>query len=363
MSKKLIKTKEQQFLATLLNTPSPTGFEYTGQKVWLEYIADYVDDTYVDTYGTGVAVINPDADYKVVIEAHCDEIGRYVNYITDNGLIHVIRNGGSDHLIAPSKKVNIWTKDGPIEGVFGRPAIHTRRSKDGKPEETPKVENITLDCGALSREEVQEMGIHVGCAVTYQDTFSVLNNRYYMGRALDNRIGGFMIAQVARLLYENKDTLNFWLYIVNSVQEEIWLRWAQMIADSICPDIAIITDVCHDTTTPMIKKEVEWHTEWGKGPVLSYAPAVHNKLRDHLISVAKTHQIAFQRMAASTYTGTDTDAFAYTRGGIASTLISLPLRYMHTTVEMARIDDVEWTIRLMYETVKSLKGNETWKYL
>lgn len=363
MSKKMFTKSDMVFLENLINTPSPTWFEYTGQKVWLEYIADYVDDTYVDTYGTGVAVINPDADYKVVIEAHCDEIGRYVNYITDNGLIHVIRNGGSDHLVAPSKKVNIWTKHGPVEAIFWWPAIHTRRSRDSsKPEETPKVENITLDCGALSREEVEKMGIHVGCAVTYQDTFSVLNDRYYMGRALDNRIGWFMIAQVARLLHENKDILNFWLYIVNSVQEEIWLRGAEMIAHSIKPDIAIVTDVCHDTTTPMIKKEIEWHTEWGKWPVLSYAPAVHNKLRDHLITVAEKNKIAFQRMAASTHTGTDTDAFAYTRGGIASTLISLPLRYMHTTVEMVRIDDVEDTVRLMYETVKSLKGNEDWKY-
>lgn len=359
--KKMITKKDEAFLKNLINTPSPTGFEYTGQKVWLEYIADYVDDTYVDTYGTGVAVINPDADYKVVIEAHCDEISRYVNYITDTGLIHVIRNGGSDHLIAPSKKVDIRTAKGPVEAVFWWPAIHTRRGKDK--EETPKVENITLDCGAITREEVEKMGIHVGCVVTYQDTFSILNDRYYVGRALDNRVGGFMIAQVARLLHQNKDKLNFWLYIVNSVQEEIWLKWAHMIADSINPDVAIITDVCHDTTTPMIKKEIEWHTEWGKGPVLSYAPSVHNKLRDHLIHVANESKIDFQRMAASTWTGTDTDAFAYTKGGIASALISLPLRYMHTTVEMVRIEDVESTIALMYQTVKSLRGGEDWRYL
>jgi putative aminopeptidase FrvX len=201
-----ITKKDEKFFEQLINTPSPTGYEYTGQKVWMDYIRPYVDIINVDHYGTAVGVINPDANYKVVIEAHCDEISWYVNYITDNGLIHVIRNGGSDHLIAPSKTVNIWTDNGPVRAVFGRPAIHTRK---GDKEETPKVENITLDCGATTKKEVEELGIYVGCVVTYDDVFHILNDRYYVGRALDNRAGGFMIAQVARLLHENDVTLPF----------------------------------------------------------------------------------------------------------------------------------------------------------
>ena len=359
-TKSLLTPTSIDFLETLINTPSPTGHEYTGQKIRLDYITKYVDTTRTDIYGTAVAVINPIAKYKVVIEAHCDEISRYVNYITDNGLIYVIRNGGSDHLTAPSKRVNIRTPKWPVKALFGWPAIHTRKPLDK--EETPKVENITLDCGCTSKAEVEKLGIFVGCVITYEDKFMILNEKYFVGRALDNRAGWFMIAEVARLLTENKKTLPFGLYIVNSVQEEIWLRGAEMIADSISPDVAIVTDVCHDTSTPMIKKEIEGETLCGKWPVLSYAPAVHNKLRDHLISVAEKNKIWFQRMASSRSTGTDTDAFAYSKWGIPSVLISLPLRYMHTTVEMVHQDDVSQIINLIYQTLLTLKASQSRKY-
>jgi putative aminopeptidase FrvX len=264
----------------------------------------------------------------VVIEAHSDEISWYVNYISDNGLIYVIRNGGSDHQIAPSKWVNIHTKKGIVEGVFGWPAIHTR--KPGK-EENPKLENIFIDIGAKDKKEVEEMGVHVGCVITYPDSFKVLNKNQFVCRALDNRAGGFMIAQVARLLKENNIELPFGLYITNSVQEEIGLRGAEMITQRIKPNAAIITDVCHDTTTPMISKIEQGESKIGDGPVISYAPAIHHIIRERIIEAAEENEIPFQRHASSRYTGTDTDAFAYSNGGVASALISLPLRYMHTT--------------------------------
>ena len=180
---------------------------------------------------------------------------------------------------------------------------------------------------------------------------------------MDNRAGGFMIAQVARLLKANKKKLNFTLHIVNSVQEEIGLRWAEMIANRLNPDVAIVTDVCHDTSTPMIKKEKEGDTKCGLWPVLSVWPSVQNNLRNLIEATATKHKLPFQRLAASRWTGTDTDAFAYAQFGIASALISLPLRYMHTTVEMVHQDDVENTIRLMYESVCALKKGEDFKYI
>lgn len=360
MTKKSILTeKSLDFLERYLNNASPTGYEWEGQKLWMEYLKPYVDTFITDTYGTAVGVINPDAPYKVVIEGHSDEISWYVNYITDNGLLYVIRNGGSDHQIAPSKWVDIHTKNGIVKGVFGWPAIHTR--KNGK-EETPKLENIFIDIGAKNKEEVEEMGVHVGCVITYPDTFQVLNKDKFVCRAIDNRAGGFMIAEVARLLKENKKELPFGLYITNSVQEEIGLRGAEMITQTIKPNVAIVTDVCHDTTTPMINKITEGHTEMGKGPVISYAPAVQNKLRERIIETAEANKIPFQRMAASRFTGTDTDAFAYSNGGVASALISLPLRYMHTTVETVHREDVENVIQLIYETLLTIKADETFSY-
>jgi putative aminopeptidase FrvX len=356
---KILTRESLEFFEKYLNNASPTGYEWEGQKIWMSYLKPYVDHFITDTYGTAVGVINPDAPYRVVIEGHSDEISWYVNYITDEGLIYVIRNGGSDHQIAPSKWVNIHTDKGIVKGVFGWPAIHTR---DKSKEEPPKLENIFIDIGAKDKKEVEKMGVHVGCVITYPDTFQVLNKDKFVCRAIDNRAGGFMIAQVARLLHENKIKLPFGLYVTNSVQEEIGLRGAEMITQRIKPHVALITDVCHDTTTPMIEKKSEGHIEIGAGPVVSYAPAVQHKLRERILQTAQAHKIPYQRLSASRSTGTDTDAFAYSNGGVASALISLPLRYMHTTVEMVHRDDVANVIRLIYETLLTIKEGETFSY-
>lgn len=348
------------FLKDYLNNPSPTGFESAGQKMWLNYIKPYIDEHYVDTYGTVVGIVNPEAPYKVVIEAHADEISWFVHYITKDGFIYLRRNGGSDHQIAPSKRVNIFTDKGIVKGIFGWPAIHVR---DAAKEETPTLKNIFLDLGCKSDKEVEELGVHVGCVVTYEDEFMVLNDRYFVGRALDNRVGGFMIAEVARLLKESKTKLPFGLYIVNAVQEEVGLNGATMIAHKIKPNAAIITDVCHDTQTPMMNKIVSGDLACGKGPVLSYGPAVQNNLLKLIIDAATKNKIDFQRQAASRVTGTDTDAFAYSNDGVASALISLPLRYMHTTVESVHKDDVENVIKLIIASLKNIKNNHDFRYL
>lgn len=361
--KAIINKSGEKFLFEYLNNPAPTGYESEGQKIWLKQIKPYVDETFVDTYGTAVAVINPEAKYKVVIEAHADEISWYVHYITKDGFIYLRRNGGSDHMIAPSKRVNIHTKKGIVKAVFGWPAIHTRLNNDSGKEDTPKMNNIFLDCGCKDKEEVEKMGVHVGCVVTYEDEAMILNKKYYVGRALDNRIGGFMIAEVARLLKEDKKKLPFGLYIVNAVQEEVGLRGAQMIVERIKPNVAIVTDVCHDTQTPMINKIEQGDFTAGDGPVVAYGPAVQNNLRELIIDTAEKQKIPFQRYAASRITGTDTDAFAYATGGVASALISLPLRYMHTTVEMVHKEDVENVIRLIYQSLLSIKNNDDFAYI
>ena len=247
-----------------------------------------------------------------------------------------------------------------MDAVFGWPAIHTRR---GGKEEVPKLENIFLDCGARSAKEVKEMGIEVGNVVTYKDTFMIMNKRFFVGRALDNRIGGFMIAEVARLLKENKKKLPFGLYITNAVQEEVGLRGAQMITETIRPNVAIVTDVTHDTHTPMINKIKEGDCAMEKGPVVTFGPSVQNNLLKLIIDTAKKNKIDIQRAAASRSTGTDTDAFAFNTGGVASALISLPLRYMHTTVETVAQKDVESVIKLIYNSLLKIKNNHDFRYL
>jgi len=297
-----------------------------------------------------------------VIEAHADEISWFVNYINPEGLLYLKRNGGVDVQIAPAQRVFIHGKKGPVKAVFGWPAIHTRLNNPDHKEPQPKLDNVFLDCGARNRKDVEKLGIHIGAVVTYQDGFDELANDYYIGRAFDNRVGGYMIAEVARLLKQANKKLPYSLYVVNAVQEEIGLRGAEMIARRIKPDIAIVTDVTHDTTTPMISKLVEGEIACGKGPSLAYAPAIHNKLLTFVEDISARKRIPVQWRALSRSTGTDTDSFAYSNDGCPSVLISIPLRYMHTTVEMIHKDDIENTIKLMYETLLALTPKTNLSY-
>jgi len=357
--KKIMDKKAHQFMEAYLNNPSPTSYEWSGQKIWLDYIKPYIDEYQVDNYGTVYGVINPGHDYKVVIEAHADEISWYVKHITDEGYIYVTRNGGSDHQIAPAKRLNIHTEKGIVKGVFGWPAIHLR---NGAKEESPTMKNIFVDVGCNSKKEVLELGIHVGTVMTFEDEFFVLNDRFYTGRALDNRMGGFCIAQVARLLHEKKAKLPYSLYIINAVQEEVGLNGAKMVVEQIRPNVAIVTDVAHDTTTPMIKKTERGEFQCGKGPIVTHAPAVQMNLLKLIKKAAKDNKIPLQLEASSRSTGTDTDAFAFGAGGVVSALISIPLKYMHTTNEMAHKDDIDKVIQLYYHSLLAIEENHDFRY-
>lgn len=352
--------KSKKFLYEYLNNTSPTGFESSGQKIWLDYLKPYIDEYISDAYGSVAGIINPGKKYKVVIEAHADEISWFVKYITEDGYLYVTRNGGSDHMIAPSMRVNILTEKGIVKGVFGWPAIHVR---SGEKEITPNTDNIFIDIGCSKKEEVEKLGVHVGSVAVFEDELTELNDTYLTGRALDNRIGGYMIAEVARKISENNIKLPYSLYIVNAVQEEIGLRGAEMISRKIKPDVAIITDVCHDTSSPLYDKKKQGDQKCGLGPVLTYGPAVQNNLLKMIIQVADKNKIGFQRAAASRSTGTDTESFAYSGEGVPSALISLPLKYMHTTVETVNKKDVDQVVELIYRFLVQLKSGHDFRYI
>lgn len=305
-------------------------------------------------------MINPESEYKVVIEAHADEISWFVSYISSDGLLSVVRNGFTDHQVAPSKRVNIHTKKGIVKGVFAWPSIQIRNKKS---DQAPQLSDLAVDCGCDSAREVERLGIHVGSVITYEDSFMVMNKKYYTGRGMDNRAGGFIIAEVARMIREKKKKPGFGVYFVNSVQEETGLSGAKMIAENIKPQVAIITDVIHDTQHPNYTKALTGDIKCGKGPVLSYAPAVHRNLLQVLINTAKKNKIPYQLKASSEETYTDTEAFAYSHKGVASALISLPLKYMHTTAEVAHRDDIENASKLFYEFIVQLKSGTEFKYL
>jgi len=356
-----MKEKSKEFLKEYLNNPSPSGFEakFGSQKIWADYINPYVKSVDLDSYGNAVAVMgNMESEYKVVIEAHSDEIAWYVNYIDDKGFIKVIRNGGSDFLITPSMRVNLWTKKGAIKGIFGHPAIHVHKN-DYK----INLETIFVDVGATSKKEVLAMGIEIGTPITFQDGYMEdFNDNWITGRALDNKIGGFMIAEVARKLHEKGIELDYQLHIVNAVQEEVGLRGGKMMAENIKPDVAFVVDVCHDTTPPCYNESKEGVTVAGSGGVLTVAPAVHNNVLDFVRKKLDKKKIPYQMSASTNSTGTDTDAFAYSGKGIPSCLISLPLRYMHTTVETCSKEDVKIIIKSFVEILKNIKENKDFSY-
>ncbi len=340
---------DSDFLEKYINSHSPSCYEVEGQKVWSDYMKQYSDVSFTDHYGTSVATINNHKRFKIVLEAHADEIGWNVNYIDDNGFIYVNRNGGSDNTCAMGKEVLIFSEDGgKYRGIFGQTAIHMR-NRDS--EKAPKVEELFIDIGCKTKAEVHDLNIHIGCKIIYNNKFHELKKGNIVGRALDNRIGGYMISQVAKKIYESKPDLEFSVSFVNSVQEEVGLHGAKMIANRLKPDIAIVTDVCHDTSTPGIDKRKHGNTKIGEGPVIANAPSIHNGLRNYIMQTAKYNKIDFQRVSSSSHSGTDTDEFAFNNGGTPSALIKIPLRYMHTPTEMAHIGDVTKAINLMYEVI------------
>lgn len=347
------------FLFDYLNNKSPVGHELSGQKIWLSYIEDFIDTYFIDTYGNTIGIVNPDLEYKVVLEAHADEISWRISYINNEGYMYVIRNGGSDYSIAPSMRAKIHIDNDFIPAIFGWPAIHVR---DPKKNIIPNISNIILDCGCNSKNEILNLGVHVGSIVTFDNDLMYLNKYFLVGRALDNKIGGFIIAEVLRKIYENNIKLPFGFYITNSVQEEVGLRGASMVASSINPNLAIVIDVTHDTQSPLYNKIEQGDIKCGKGLVLNYAPSIQNNVLKMMIDVANNNKISFQRLACSSYTGTDTDAFAYSNKGISSVLISLPLKYMHTTVEMSHKNDIVDIIYFIYKFLIQFNPNYNFNY-
>lgn len=339
------------FLEQLLTTPSPTGFEISGQKVWLSHLSPVADRVIKDPYGSAAVVldVNPQAP-TIMLEAHCDEIGFIVRHVSDDGFIYVTRLGGSDPTIARAKRVHIHNKKGVVSGVFGNTAIHLQDRENYK---KPDWKDLYLDVGATNREEALQL-ISIGDPVTYADDIEYLNDQLITARALDNRIGGFIIAQAFKLLADQRSKLRFNLAAVNSVQEEIGGFGARMMTELVKPSLAFVTDVTHSTDTPGINHKEHGKIELGKGPSFTRGAANQNKVVDYLEQIAKDSSIPYQLESTSTRTGTDTDSIYHQRGGIPSALISLPLRYMHSPVETAHFDDIENLVSVMTQAVLKL---------
>jgi putative aminopeptidase FrvX len=346
-----------KFLEQYLNTYSPTGEESAAQKVFYNYLKEYGYDMaeYHSYYNNLYMVKDGEIDYNkptVVLEAHVDEIAWQISHIEKNGICRVQRNGGSDSVIAPSQRVVAHTKKGIVNGVFGYPAIHVR--KDDK---VSKPQDLILDFGVVSDIEVREKGIEIGDMVTFDTQYSKIG-KYHSCKSLDNKIGGFIIAEVARRLVENKVDLPFNLVIANCVAEETGLHGGSFCAKTVKPDVAFVIDVCHHTDTDTMDKRIEGEVLSGKGGVIERKFHIHRGILKHLEETASRYNIPYQNNIGST--GNDT--FSFYREEIPTAIVAIPLKYMHTTVEMVHEKDIETIIEFYYYSILKLNINEILAY-
>jgi len=353
-----VRNQSLHFLKQLVNTPSPVGHEVRGQRVWLDYAKQFAEETFSDAYGNCVAVLNKGGSPRLMLAGHADEIAMAVNFIDDNGFIYVRKMGGVDAAITKAQRVVIHTRKGPVKGVVGNVAPHLMKL-EGEPK-PPKIHDLFIDIG-VSRRRAAEKLVQIGDPITLTDEFDVLRDDLVVARAFDNRIGTFAVAEALRLLTESKGKLRAEVCAVSNVQEEVGLLGARQIAYSLKPDVALVVDVTHATDYPTVSKPQHGDVKIGQGPAITHGGCNHPEVVARIESVAKTKKIPLQHEAMSSTSGTDTDAIFWTRGGIASALISLPNRYMHSPVEIVSLEDLEQIPQLLAGFAQSLKKGEQFK--
>jgi putative aminopeptidase FrvX len=353
-----MRPESLEFLKRLVNTPSPSGNELRGQRVWLEYAKQFADETYWDAYGNCVAVLNKGGSPKLMLAGHADEIAMTVNFITKEGFIHVRKVGGIDPAIMRGQRVNIHTKEGDVRGVIGNVAPHLTKQEGER--KVPKMEDLFIDIGTPSRAGAEKV-VSIGDPITLVDEFELLRGDVAIARAFDNRIGTFSVIETLRLLKESGKKLNAEVCAVSNIMEEVGLLGARQIAYSLKPDVALVVDVTHATDYPTINQCAHGDIKMGHGPALTHGGCNHVEVVARLEAVAKQAKIKLQHEAMSNTSGTDTDAIFWTRGGIPSGLISLPNRYMHSPVELVNLKDLEQIPQLMAAFALSLKRGEEFK--
>jgi len=337
-----MRRKSLDFLKDLMSVPTPSGFEQPGQKIIREYLMPYSDEVRSDVHGNVIGVRNPNGKPKVMLAGHVDEVGFMVEYITDEGYIRFVAIGGVDPALVPGQRVSIHAEGGPIPGVVGKKPVHLK-DRDEKTERV-RLRDLWIDIGAKNKRQAEKW-VSVGDPVTYDVMFGALKNNFAVSRGFDDKVGSFVVAETMRLIAGKK--LNAAVYCVSTVQEEIGARGAHTSAFGIEPDAGIAIDVDHASDYPGADKAVTGDIQLGKGPVLHRGASINPVLGKMLIATARKKKVPYQMSAEPGVTRTDTDAIFLTRSGVASALVSIPNRYMHTPVEVVSLDDLENAAKLL----------------
>ncbi len=345
-----------QFLLDLLAAKSPSGAESQAQAVYDQYVADSADEYKCDTMGNRIAILNSEASPSVMYSGHLDELGFIVTYIDDNGFLYFNTIGGHDRIIIPGRRVIIQTDNGPVKGVTGKRAVHLMNVKDR--EKVPQIHEMWIDIAAADKEEA-ESRVRVGDVATYSHEFDLIHGSVGAARAFDNKAGAYIVGETLRRLASDAKALEAQVVSVGTVQEEIGVRGALVSAYGIHPDFAVAVDVGHATDHPDCDKRKYGSTKLGGGPIICRGPNINPIVFKKLIKAAEENSIPFQLEGDPLPTGTDARAIQIARSGVATGLISIPLRYMHTPSEMVDLEDVERCIQLLVAFSKGLKKGET----
>ncbi len=337
-----MEEKSLAFFKSLLETPSPSGYEAPVQSLVRDYAAAFADDVRTDLHGNVILARNPDAPVRLMFAGHCDQIGLIVQHIDDDGFLYVGAIGGWDPLMLIGQRMRVWTRSGDILGIIARKPIHLLTDEDRK--KVPKLKDLWLDIGAANKEEVAKL-VRIGDAVTPELGYHETLNGRAVSPAMDDKAGAWVVVEALRRIEAKK--LRCGVFAVSTVQEEVGLRGARTSAFGIDPHVGVAVDVTHATDCPTIEKKEEGEVSLGKGPVIARGPNMNPKVVDLLLDCAEAHSIAYQLAAEGRATGTDANAIQINRAGVATALVSVPNRYMHSPVEMISLDDIDRTADLL----------------
>ncbi|MDX2187444.1 MAG: M20/M25/M40 family metallo-hydrolase [Opitutaceae bacterium] len=348
-------TEAPVFLTELLHARSPSGYEFQAQAVYDRHVAPAADSYEKDSMGNRLATLNPAGDPTLMLAGHLDELGLIITYVNNDGYLYFDTIGGHDRIMIPGRRVIIQTAHGPIKGVTGKRAIHLMDEADRK--KVPEIHDIWIDIGAKSKKDALAR-VSIGDVATYDHEFELIHGSIGAARAFDNKVGAYSVGETLIRLSRQRNALRAKVVSVGTTQEEIGVRGATTAGYAVAPHIALAVDVGHATDHPDCDNRKYGETKLGAGPIICRGPNINPKVYDRLLFCAKENGIPFQLEADPRPTGTDARAIQMGRGGVATGLISIPLRYMHTPSELVDLQDVENCVRLMVVFALSLEHGD-----
>ena len=352
-----LKQDSLDFLRSVIESPSPSGFESPVRKLMAERMETYCDEVRHDVLGNVIGVLNPGAPKRVMLAGHCDEIGMMITNITDDGYLYFRAVGGFEVSVLVAQRVSVHTAKGDVPGVVGRKSVHLFGMEGNDPNKMPKMHDLWIDIGAKDKKDA-EKAVAVGDYVTIDAGFQSLRNDLVVGRGFDDRAGAFVVAETMRMLVESKSKLKVAVYGVATTQEELGMRGAVVSAHGIDPHAGIAIDLGFASDYPTVNKNLVGDFAMNKGPIIAKGPNVNPVLGQKLIDTARKLKVPHQIEGAPKATGTDANVMQMTRAGVAAALVSVPNRYMHTPIEIISLKDLAHTCKLIAGTVGGLKGTE-----